>query len=107
MGTVAYLGSIRVYVVVVCFMSAVTYSPTPSRVQYHQRGQAELPGSEWLTGRFPAAISTDKHAEHQYLVLRVLCQILHSGRVTHTWCVLFCYCAEQVLFSLHGVNQTK
>src|SRR5699024_5664876 len=31
------------------------------------------------------------------LVLRVLCQILHSGRVTHTYVgVLFCYCAEQV-----------
>src|SRR5699024_11396680 len=42
----------------------------------------------WVTGRFPAAISTDKHAEHQYLVLRVLCQILHSGRVTHVVCLI-------------------
>ena len=25
---------------VYCFMSAVTYSPTTSRLQYHQRGQA-------------------------------------------------------------------
>ncbi len=28
------------YSIILCFMSAVTYSPTPSRVQYHQRGQA-------------------------------------------------------------------
>src|SRR5699024_4724176 len=41
------------------------------------------------------------------LVLRVLCQILHSGRVTHTWCVLFFVTALQNKYFSRYMALTK
>src|SRR5699024_11044094 len=39
-------------------IAAVTYSPTTTKLQYHQHDWPSLPGSERLTGRFPTPITT-------------------------------------------------
>src|SRR5699024_7395443 len=60
------------------------------------------------TGRFPAAIATDKSSEQTCSDAWVLCQILHSGRVHTTRVCLFFVCATRVkFFSLRVTSQQQ
>ena len=62
-------------------MSAVTYSPTTSRLQYHRRDAGLASGFGMGPGVSLPLLTTDKHPGHTVGVWSgVLCQILHSGR---------------------------